>query len=346
MKKIIAVLALICSFSFFAFSSESASMAFVEGCKAYSTGDWSSAKIMLKKAVSYTQNQNADTYYMLISAEINAGDYKGALEDCNYYLEHFKNSIYYPRISYQKGKLLYNLGEYEKSIIALSDFCHQYENNELYPYALFYIGESLYEGYRYNDALEIYDRVVTEFPDFEKVSAAKYKIESISQRSREEKLLYLLKQTGEEYLSAKEDYEKQLRQYNSESVALTRQKLQETQIRNEELEKQIADLQMEVASLKAESEQKEALLSVMNNNQKQNSENQYEESSENDEKQIEDSFSDNYINQNTINDLDTFKEDSDIPNQEPFDETREQIQSMKEKALEIQRILNEQTVDH
>ena len=346
MKKIIAVLALICSFSFFAFSSESASMAFVEGCKAYSTGDWGSAKIMLKKAVSYTQNQNADTYYMLISAEINAGDYKGALEDCNYYLEHFKNSIYYPRISYQKGKLLYNLGEYEKSIIALSDFCHQYENNELYPYALFYIGESLYEGYRYNDALEIYDRVVTEFPDFEKVSAAKYKIESISQRSREEKLLYLLKQTGEEYLSAKEDYEKQLRQYNSESVALTRQKLQETQIRNEELEKQIADLQMEVASLKAENEQKEALLSVMNNNQKQNSENQYEEFSENDEKQIEDSFSDNYINQNTINDLDTFKEDSDIPNQEPFDETREQIQSMKEKALEIQRILNEQTVDH
>lgn len=346
MKKIIAVLALICSFSFFAFSSESASMAFVEGCKAYSTGDWSSAKIMLKKAVSYIQNQNADTYYMLISAEINAGDYKGALEDCNYYLEHFKNSIYYPRISYQKGKLLYNLGEYEKSIIALSDFCHQYENNELYPYALFYIGESLYEGYRYNDALEIYDRVVTEFPDFEKVSAAKYKIESISQRSREEKLLYLLKQTGEEYLSAKEDYEKQLRQYNSESVALTRQKLQETQIRNEELEKQIADLQMEIASLKAENEQKEALLSVMNNNQKQNSENQYEESSENDEKQIEDSFSDNYINQNTINDLDTFKEDSDIPNQEPFDETREQIQSMKEKALEIQRILNEQTVNH
>ena len=346
MKKIIAVLALICSFSFFAFSSESASMAFVEGCKAYSTGDWSSAKIMLKKAVSYTQNQNADTYYMLISAEINAGDYKGALEDCNYYLDHFKNSIYYPRISYQKGKLLYNLGEYEKSIIALSDFCHQYENNELYPYALFYIGESLYEGYRYNDALEIYDRVVTEFPDFEKVSAAKYKIESISQRSREEKLLYLLKQTGEEYLSAKEDYEKQLRQYNSESVALTRQKLQETQIRNEELEKQIADLQMEVASLKAENEQKETLLSVMNNNQKQNSENQYEESSENDEKQIGDSFSDNYINQNTINDLDTFKEDSDIPNQEPFDETREQIQSMKEKALEIQRILNEQTVNH
>lgn len=354
MKKIIAVLALICSFSFFAFSSESASMAFVEGCKAYSIGDWSSAKIMLKKAVSYTQNQNADTYYMLISAEINAGDYKGALEDCNYYLEHFKNSIYYPRISYQKGKLLFNLGEYEKSIIALSDFCHQYESDELYPYALFYIGEALYEGYRYNDALEIYDRVVTEFPDFEKVSAAKYKMESIAQRSREEKLLYLLKQTGEEYLSAKEDYEKQLRQYNSESVALTRQKLQETQIRNEELERQIADLQMEIASLKAENEQQISMLAE-SYAQNESLENMLENQVVNDSYyQKENKTAAQDEENKTINDS-SIKENSyfedkkaeeapkevDVPNQEPFDETAQQIKKLKEKALEAQRILEE-----
>ena len=362
MKKIIAVLALIYSFSFFAFSSESASMAFVEGCKAYSMGDWSSAKIMLKKAVSYTQNQNADTYYMLISAEINAGDYKGALEDCNYYLEHFKNSIYYPRISYQKGKLLYNLGEYEKSIIALSDFCHQNENSELYPFALFYIAEALYEGYRYDDALEIYDRIVTEFPEFEKVSAAKYKMESISQRSREEKLLYLLKQTGEEYLSAKEDYEKQLRQYNSESVALTRQKLQETQIRNEELERQIADLQMEIASLKAENEQQISMLaesyaqneSLENllENQSENSnntENQLLNGIEYNDKLFEQTGAKQNINNSSIKENSYFEDkktdktsnEVDVPNQEPFDETAQQIKKLKEKALEAQRILEE-----
>ena len=62
-------------------------------------------------------------------------------------------------------------------------------------------------------------------------------------------MLYLLKQTGEEYLSAKEDYEKQLRQYNSESVALTRQKLQETQIRNEELERQKLDAKIEYLAM-------------------------------------------------------------------------------------------------
>lgn len=333
MKKIIAVLAIICTFVFSVFSSESATMAFVEGCKAYSVGDWTSAKIMLKKAVTYPEYVNADTYYMLISAQINAGDNKGALEDCNFYLENFPHSLYFSRVSYNKGKILYNLGEYEKAIIALSDFCHQNEKSDLYPYALFYIGESLYEGYRYDDAVAIYDRVVTEFPDFEKAAAASYRMETISQRSREEKLLYLLKQTGEEYLAAKEDYEKQLKQYNSESVALTRQKLQETQIRNEELERQISDLQLEIASLKSENEQKNqqleeryALDLIEQNNSPKTPDSQIKENSYFEEKKVAEKAD---------------KEDLDVPSEVPFDETYEQLKALKAKALEAQRILEE-----
>ena len=295
MKKNIAVAALLGILSFNGFASESAQMAFVEGCKSYSQGDWTSAKFMLKKAVSYPENLTSDTYYMLISAEVNAGDDRSALDDCNIYLENFPDSIYYPRICYQKGKVLYNLGEYEKSIIALSDFCHQNEESDLYSYALFYIGESLFAGYKYSDAAAIYERIVTEFPDSPKASAAQYRIDSISQRQREEKLLYLLKQTGEEYLSAKEEYEKQLRQYNSDSINNTRQKLVETQARNEELERQVADLEMQLAAMKTELENSAANTSM----------------------------------------------DSDIPNAEPYDETKEQLKVLRQKALEAQKMLEE-----
>lgn len=295
MKKNIAVAALLGILSFTGFASESAQMAFVEGCKSYSQGDWTSAKFMLKKAVSYPENLTSDTYYMLISAEVNAGDDRSALDDCNIYLENFPDSIYYPRICYQKGKVLYNLGEYEKSIIALSDFCHQNEESDLYSYALFYIGESLFAGYKYSDAAAIYERIVTEFPDSPKASAAQYRIDSISQRQREEKLLYLLKQTGEEYLSAKEEYEKQLRQYNSDSINNTRQKLVETQARNEELERQVADLEMQLAAMKTELENSAVNTSM----------------------------------------------DSDIPNAEPYDETKEQLKVLRQKALEAQKMLEE-----
>ena len=249
-KRFTAVTVICLSVLMSAAASESAASAFVEACKSYSKGDWSDAKFQLKKAVSYKENLNPDTYFMLVMAEVYDGDNKNALDDCNFFLESFPNSLYYARVYYQKGKLLYSLGEYEKSIVVLSDYCHLYEADELYSYALFYIGESLFAGYKYDEARSVYERIVTEFPESPKTPAAQYRLETILQRGREEKLLYLLKQTGEEYLSAKEEYERQLRLYNSEAMDSTRQKLTAAQARNESLEKQVADLEMEIAALK------------------------------------------------------------------------------------------------
>ena len=253
--------ALICSSVFTGmFASESASSAFVEACKFYSHGEWADAKFMLKKAVSYKENLNPDTYYMLISSEVYDGDNKNALDDCNFFLENFADSMYMSRVYYLKGKLLYNLGEYEKAVVVLSDFCHRYEGDELYSFALFYIGESLFAGYKYDEAGAVYERIVTEYPESEKTPAAQYRLETILQRGREEKLLYLLKQTGEEYLSAKEEYERQLRLYNSEAIDSTRQKLAAAQTKNETLEKQVSELEMQVAALKSNKEESDRII--------------------------------------------------------------------------------------
>ena len=149
-KKFTAAAVICTSVFMYVSASESAASAFVEACKSYSRGDWSDAKFMLKKAVSYKENLNPDTYFMLIMAEVYDGDNKVALDDCNFFLENFSDSLYYPRVYYQKGKLLYQLGEYEKSIVVLSDYCHLYTDDELYSHALFYIGESLFAGYKYD----------------------------------------------------------------------------------------------------------------------------------------------------------------------------------------------------
>lgn len=252
----------------YASSSESANSAFVEACKSYSRGDWADAKIMLRKAVSYSENMNPDAYYMLITSEIYDGDNRNALDDCNFFLENFPSSIYSPRISYHKGKLLYNLGEYEKSIIVLSDFCHRYEDDELYSYALFYIGESLFAGYKYDEAGAIYEQIVKDYPESPKTPAAQYRLESILQRGREEKLLYLLKQTGEEYLAAKEEYERQLRLYNSESLDSTRQKLTAAQKKNEELELQVKSLEKEVEDLRTGQSASEKIIQELQEREK------------------------------------------------------------------------------
>lgn len=302
-KKRILALSALCFISFSAFSSEVSSAAFVEGCRAFSNGEWSSAEFLLKKAVGYTENQNPDTYYMLISSEIYAGDEKSALDDCDYFLDQFPESIYYSRIQYQRGRLLYKLGEYEKAIIMLSDFCHQNEGDDMYSYALFYIGESLFAGYKYDEAGAIYQRIVVDFPESEKAAAAQYRIESILQRAREEKLLYLLKQTGEEYLSAKEEYEKQLRMYNADSVNSTKLRLSESQQKNRELEDRIRELEMQIAALKLEYAQKQAA-------------------------------------EVTVQTASADKSLVDVPSAEPYDEKKDQITALKKKALDAQMLLD------
>lgn len=320
MKRFIATAVLLLAVTFAAFSSESATNAFVEGVRAYSQGDWASAKFILRKAVSYKENVNPDVYYMLIASEVSDGDYKSALNHCDAYLSKFPNSVYYNRVTYLKGKVLYSLGENEKAVIVLSDFCHQNEEDELYPYALFYIAESLYDGYNYDEALAVYQQVIADYPDSSKVPAAQYRIESIQQRGREEKLLYLLKQTGEEYLSAKEEYEKQLRMYNPDTLNSTRQKLTDVQLRNEELENKVAELESQIAAIQDEmaNVEKERVAAV--------------ERAE----QIEKEKADIVI----IRETKPVKEE--VPEKEPYDERKDQLKMLKLKALEAQRMLENQ----
>lgn len=326
-KKIIACIVSGIILGFSVFASASAVNAFVEGCRSFADGDWDSAEFALRKAVSYAENQNPDTYYMLIMAEINAGDSKSAIDDCTLYMERFPASIYYSRIQYQYGKLLYQMGEYDKAIISLSDFCHQNENDDLYSYALFYVGESLLAGYKYDEAGKIYERIIVDFPDSPKVVESQYRLDTILQHSREEKLLYLLKQTGEEYLSAKEEYEKQLRLMNMDSN--TRFRLSETQLRNEELESQLRDLEnkltttiVTIENKDKKSEEMESLLIKK----------EYIEPSS---KAMD--FYD-VAGEIKLEDKPAVT-DVDIPSTVPFDETKEQIRILKRKAKDAQKLL-------
>ncbi|MGP1458759.1 MAG: tetratricopeptide repeat protein [Treponema sp.] len=228
-----------------------ASSAFVQGADAFRSGDWISSLFLLRKAVSYPENFNAETYYMLISAEMYAGEYKNAFHDCELYLKSFSGSAYEPYIIYHKGRALYYLGEYDKSVIVMSDFCHQHPEHEMYASALFWIAESFYSAGSYDEAELLYARILHDFPNDAKAPAAQYRIESIAQSLREEKLIYLLKQTGEEYLAAKEEYERQLLLSSSESSAQMRSRLLDLQQENAGLEKKVSELSEELEKARA-----------------------------------------------------------------------------------------------
>lgn len=215
-------------------SSENANLK--QGADAYKNEDWTSAIFFLRKVVSVPGSASDENMFMLIKSEIYAGEYRQAQNDCEKFLEQFAFSPYAEYVKYQNGRLLHLLARNEDAVLSLSDFCHQHQDSELYPLALFWIAESFYDEYNFEGARGLYERVVNDYPACEKAPQSQYKLDLIERRAREEKLLYLLKVIGEENLSTREEYERQLRVYALEDENGVRRSLLDAQARIAELE--------------------------------------------------------------------------------------------------------------
>ena len=207
-----------------------------QGADAYKNEDWQNAIFFLRKVVTSKGGANDENYFMLIKSEIYAGEYRQAQNDCEKFLTQFNFSPYSEYVQYQNGRLLHLLSRNEDAVLALSDFCHEHTDSELYPLALFWIAESFYDEYNFEAARGLYERVVNDFPGCEKAPQAQYKLDLIERRVREEKLLYLLKVIGEENLSTREEYERQLRIYALEDDKGIKKALIEAEARIAELE--------------------------------------------------------------------------------------------------------------
>lgn len=208
----------------------------LDGYLSYQKGDWTNAAFFLRKAATDPSVSNDSVWYMIIMSEMNMEKFSNALSDCNYFMQTFNDSSLLPNVKYQRGRILHYVGQNDNAVLELSDFCHENPESPMYSSALFWIAECFYEDYSFETAKTLYERVVSEFPESSKVEDSLFKISLINQREREEKLLYLLKLTGEEYLSARENYEKQLRIYQTEDAKELRKQLAQARERILELE--------------------------------------------------------------------------------------------------------------
>lgn len=208
----------------------------LDGYLSYQKGDWTNAAFFLRKAATDPSVSNDSVWYMIIMSEMNMEKFSNALADCNYFMQTFNDSSLLPNIKYQRGRILHYVGQNDNAVLELSDFCHENPESPVYSSALFWIAECFYEDYSFETAKTLYERIVSEFPESSKVEDSLFKISLINQREREEKLLYLLKLTGEEYLSARETYEKQLRIYQTEDAKELRKQLAQARERILELE--------------------------------------------------------------------------------------------------------------
>jgi len=224
-----------------------------QGLEAFRIGDWASSIIFLRQAVSLPEYSTPNTWYMLIMSEMYAGEFASAVNDCDAFLVNFNGDPLCNAVLYQKGRGLHYLSRNDSAVLVLSDFCHDNPDDPMYASALYWIAECFYEDCDYSTAEPLYERVVNEFPSDSKVPDAKFRLEEIKQYGREEKLMYLLKMTGEEYLSSRENYERQLREYQTQDMVGLRRQLGDAQKRINELESQSSKNELEARQSREQS---------------------------------------------------------------------------------------------
>lgn len=208
----------------------------LQAIKAYEENDWELAIHFFRRATAFPTTSTQELWYMLIMSEMYAEKHTELIQDVIEFKRLFPKSYLLANIEYQLGRAYYYLKQWDVAISTLSDFCVEYPHHELYASSLFWIAESLYAMHYYSLAASFYERIVDEYPKSVKLTEVLYRLDVINQREKEEKLLLLLQATSEEYLSTKEDYERQLRQFQTEEAIGLRKQLNEAQAKIEQLE--------------------------------------------------------------------------------------------------------------
>lgn len=221
----------------------------IRGLEAYKQKDWTTALFFLRKASTLPENVTPETWYVLIMAEVYASDLESVLTDGAYFIQKFSQSPYVSQVEYQMARATFLLEDYNQALVMFEDFCKKYPNHDLYSSSLFWKAESLYQLYNFVDAEKFFKEVITNYPESPKVIEAAFRVELLEQRAREEKLLYLLRVTGEENLAAREDYERQIRQYQSEESINFKMKVTELSLLVESLQEELAAANTRIENL-------------------------------------------------------------------------------------------------
>lgn len=188
--------------------------------------------------------------YWLARTYLEREHYTASAEIMEEFLLNYPDNPFLLDGQYYKGRLLYLEEEFDKTIRYFSSFVTTHpEDNPYLANSLFWIGESLYSLGRFEEAEEIYMKILKDYPTSVKVEASQYRISLIEYKFREEELLKLLQWSHEEFLKSSGEYDKKEKEFN-QALKVYQDKLVELIATRESYENRLALLQIKEEALR------------------------------------------------------------------------------------------------
>lgn len=238
-----------------ALGAESASPTILAlGQDAYTKGEYLAALTQFQKLLGDPEARNRpDPYLWLAKTYFAILDTKNAALNLDYYLQNFPKDPARSEGLYLQARILYSDGDYSHAIQAFGQYLDQAPTGDQVPNALFWMAESAFALGHYQEASNLYTKIVQGYPSSFKLEASRYRLSVIDLRHREEQLLKLLQWSHAEALNSAEEFQRREKAYQ-QSLAAYQKRV---------LELQSSDLGAKVAALEELNRQKDTQINAL-----------------------------------------------------------------------------------
>ena len=185
------------------------------GLEAFRQNDFQGALSSFLTALSSpaTRDVEATARFWAAKSAMALDDLPVAEENLEYYIRTFPNHEFNEEAQYQRGRLFFLQQQYEATLESLSIFASRYPDSLFVANALYWSGEALINLGRLDEAQQMFEAVVADYPTSFRVEAARFRSSVIMLTKREQELLDMLQWSHEEYLSVVEGYETEIDGY-------------------------------------------------------------------------------------------------------------------------------------
>lgn len=223
------------------------------GIERFQDGQYSQAVATFRAIIAdpSLRSFHGHAYYWVARTRMAEDRLDAAADAYDYFLNVYDDHLYSLQAAYDRARLFYLAEDYESTIQAFSAFVDANEESDLVANALYWTGESLFELGQIASARRYFLEVVEGYPSSYRVEAARYRIDVIDLKQREDELLQLLRWSHEEYLGALEEFQDRERAYE-EALRTYRNRLAnlaaaDFQAEIETLSEQVQDLSEQLA---------------------------------------------------------------------------------------------------
>jgi tetratricopeptide (TPR) repeat protein len=220
----------------------------------YAQGDYLAALTQFQKLVADPEARTQpDPFLWLAKTYFAVLDTKNAALNLDYYLQNFPKDPGRTEGLYLQARILYSDGDYVHAIQAFGQYLDLAPSGDQVPNALFWMAESAFALGHYDEASNLYTKIVQGYPSSFKLEASRYRLSVIDLRHREEELLKLLQWSHSEALNSAEEFQRREKAYQ-QSLAAYQKRV---------LELQSSDLGAKVATLEESNRQKDSQIAAL-----------------------------------------------------------------------------------